>query len=58
MDAQVLVLQIKGAMFDLPPDAQAKVQEAKAKLEAIVREYGDEGELAMMWVSLEIAPAE
>lgn len=55
---QAQLLLLKGAITDLPLESQQKVQEAKEKLSAIIKDFGDEGRVALALVGMEIAAAD
>lgn len=48
-------LLLIGMVSELPTESQQKVQEAKDKLVAILKDFGEEGSIAMALVGLEMA---
>jgi hypothetical protein len=52
---QQVVWQIKGIISELPVEQREKVNKAHAQLMAIMNEYGDEGQLAMVLIGAELA---
>lgn len=51
-------LLLIGMISELPTESQQKVQEAKEKLEAILKDFGEEGGIALALLRMEIAAAE
>ena len=54
---QAQVLLLKGMITELPLESQQKVQDAKEKLSAILKDFGKEGGIALALVGMEIAAA-
>jgi len=48
-------LLVIGMVSELPTESQQKVQEAKDKLAAILKDFGEEGSIAFALVGLEMA---
>lgn len=51
-------LLLIGMISELPSESQQKVQEAKEKLSTILKDFGEEGGIALALVGLDIAAAE
>lgn len=51
-------LLLMGMISELPTESQQKVQEAKEKLSTILKDFGEEGGIALALVGLDIAAAE
>jgi hypothetical protein len=54
-EAQATLWALKGALTELPAADQAKVIEAKEKLQAVLKEYGDSGKFALGLIGAEMA---
>lgn len=52
---QAALLAIKGAIYDLPPEDQAKVKSAAEQIKAVVAENGGAGAVALSLVAVEMA---
>ena len=55
---QLQLLVLKGVVSEMSPEAQAKVADAKARIVAIVKDFGEEGGIALALVGMEMAAAE
>ena len=55
---QLQLLMLKGLVANMSPEAQAKVSDAKARIVAIMKDFGEEGGIALALVGIEIAAAE
>lgn len=51
-------LLLIGMISELPSESQQKVREAKEKLSTILKDFGEEGGIALALVGLDIAAAE
>jgi hypothetical protein len=47
------LVMLKGVIFDMKADERTKVEEAKARFDAILKETGDFGLIALTWTALE-----
>lgn len=55
---QLQLLMLKGLVSEMSPEAQAKIDDAKARIVAVMKDFGEEGGIALALVGMEIAAAE
>ena len=49
------LMMFKGALFDMTDERRAKIVGVRDRLLNVIDEAGDEGKLALYWVTLELA---
>lgn len=54
MQAESDLLLLKGLIFDMDKPTQDRVQECLGKFRELIKEYGDDGILAVTWLGLEM----
>jgi len=54
-DEQQVLWQIRGIVASMPEKQQARVNEALAHIRALLTEFGDEGQIALVLIGTEIA---
>lgn len=55
---QAQLLMLKGIVAEMPPEEQARVSDAKARVSEILKVFGDAGAIALALTALEFQVAE
>lgn len=55
---QIQLLILKGLVAEMPPEAQAKVSDAKARISDVLQEFGDTGAIALALTAIEFQVAD